>query len=83
MEDLPTILNLEDRQAIRDAFEERLPMVWQDALEELKAGKSMDKLLAEMRDGHVLRVLGKCGFDVEQWLDHFREFNNGTDASQP
>jgi len=65
-----------DRKVIIDAFAERLPMVWQDGSEEIKKGRNIDIVLDEMKTGHVLRVLKRCGYDVESWLSEFEEFHN-------
>ena len=63
----------EDKDVIADAFRERLPMVWQDAAEALKNGKELHDVIEEMRNGHVLRILQRCGVDVEEWIEEFKE----------
>ena len=65
----------EDKKVIADAFMERLPMVWQDAGEEIKNGKSLDQVVTEIWNGHVLSVLRHCGVEVESWLEEFKEYH--------
>jgi len=68
-------LTEEDRNVIVDLFQEKLPMVWQDAVEELKSGVSVSRVVNEMRNGHIIRILRKMGYDVESWVKEFEEFH--------
>jgi hypothetical protein len=67
-------LTQEDTKVIVDLFLERLPMVWQDAGEEIKKGRKLTTVMKEMKDGHVIRILGRLGYDIESWLKEFEEF---------
>jgi len=75
----------EDIKVIIDAFTERLPAVWQDAQQELDNGKSLAEVVIEMRDGHILRILRRSGFDSEAWIQEFVNFmvENGKAETTP
>jgi len=72
----------EDIRIIIDAFTERLPAVWQDAQQELDGGKPLAEVVSEMRNGHVLRVLNRSGFDTENWIQEFVDFMVGNGKAE-
>jgi hypothetical protein len=69
----------EDIGVIIDQFAERLPMVWQDAIEEVNKGRELELVISEMNDGHILRLLRKLGYKTEDWVSEFRNFMVGGD----
>jgi hypothetical protein len=74
----PGVFTAEDRKVIVDAFLERLPAVWLDAQEEVVRGKPLAEVVKEMRDGHILRVLKRAGWDPEEFINDFQEYmSNG------
>jgi hypothetical protein len=70
------MLTKEDISVIVDHFLEKLPAVWEDAYNEIVGGKSVNEVVYEMKDGHVLRILRRLGYDVEWFIADFIEFMN-------
>jgi hypothetical protein len=67
-------LTIRDRDVIMDAFLERLPIVWSDALQAIEEGEDPEAVIEEMIDGHVLRILRKLNYDIKPFVEQFRTF---------
>jgi hypothetical protein len=65
---------IRDRDVIVDAFTERLPIVWSDALLAIENGEDPEAVVDEMVDGHVLRILRKLNYDIKPFVENFRTF---------
>jgi len=68
------MLTPQDTNVLVDMLVERLPMVWQDALAAIENGENIEVVLEDTYDGHVLRVLRKLGYDVDDWFKELREY---------
>ena len=68
------LLTWRDRNIIVDAFIERLPTVWADALQAIEGGEDPKDVIEEMEDGHILRILKKFNYDVNEFVNNFRAF---------
>ena len=65
-----------DKSVIADLLSEKLPSVWMDAQKELDNGMTLKQVIGEMKDGHILRILRKCGYDAESWIKEFEDFHD-------
>jgi len=69
-------LSDEDIKVLVDMLLERLPAAWHDALIALEKGESLENILADMSNGHTIRILRRLGQDdfVDEWIRDFRIF---------
>ena len=67
-------MTVEDKAVLVDMLAERLPMVWQDAMEAVAGGEDIESVILTMHNGHVLRVLDRLGYDNKWFTDEFRAF---------
>jgi hypothetical protein len=75
-------ITYEDHAVLVDMLTERLPMVWQDALEEVNRGDDIESVIESMDSGHILRILERLNYDTRWFTNEFREFAVGEDRCQ-